>query len=132
LKIPTLLDKFELSLDEGVLVFATGFGSRVSTLSLISYWISDDSKAALYAAIAVVENIGHAVGDPSLQQIFAATLRLHLRPVWQALPFFVAAVSGLCIVVHFEAYVQIGSILLGGLVDYVYKDGERRKHCRRC
>jgi len=74
-------------------VFAAGFGSRVSTLSLISYWISGDSKATLYAAIAVVENIGHAIGDPSLQQIFAAVLRLRLSPFWQALPFFVAAVS---------------------------------------
>jgi hypothetical protein len=52
----------------------------------------DDSKATIYAAIAVIENIGHAVGDPSLQQIFAATLRLHFSPFWQALPFFVAAV----------------------------------------
>jgi hypothetical protein len=77
----------------GVLVFAAGFGSRVSALSLVSNWISEDSKATLFAAIAVVENLGHAVGDPSLQQIFAATLRLDLPPFWQALPFFVAAVS---------------------------------------
>ncbi len=75
-----------------VLVFAAGFGSRVSTLSLVSYWISDGSKATLYAAIAVVENIGHAIGDPTLQQIFAATLRLRLPQFWQALPFIVAAV----------------------------------------
>ena len=97
--------KYELTLVQGVFVFAAGFGSRVSTLSLISYWISDDSKATLYAAIAVVENIGHAIGDPSLQQIFAATLRLHLTPFWQALPFFVAAVSRLGIFVRCEAYV---------------------------
>jgi len=62
----------------------------VSTLSLVSYWIPDSSKATLYAAIAVLENMGHAVGDPSMQQIFAATLKL--PPIWHALPFFVAAV----------------------------------------
>jgi hypothetical protein len=85
---------FRLTDRQAVFVYAAGFGSRVSTLSLISYWISDDSKATLYAAIAVVENIGHAVGDPSLQQIFAVALRLQFNPFWQALPFFVAAVSG--------------------------------------
>lgn len=65
----------------------------MSTLSLISYWIPDDSKATLYATVAVIENIGHAIGDPILQQIFAATLRLQWSSFWQALPFFVAAVS---------------------------------------
>lgn len=79
----------------GVLVFASGFGSRVSALSLVSHWISDDTKATLYAAIAVLENLGHAIGDPSLHQIFAATLRLQFSPFWQALPFFIASVSNL-------------------------------------
>jgi hypothetical protein len=100
LKLLNVLFKFELTLLEGVFVFAAGFGSRISTLSLLSYWISDDSKATLYAAIAVVENIGHAIGDPSLQQIFATTLRLHWSPFWQALPFFFAAVRDLGIFVH--------------------------------
>jgi hypothetical protein len=120
LKQLNLIFKFNLILLEGVFIFAAGFGSRVSTLSLISYWTSDDSKATLYAAIAVVENIGHAVGDPSLQQIFATTLRLHWSSFWQALPFFVAAVCYLGILVRNEANKHLGSILLGGLVDYVY------------
>jgi hypothetical protein len=63
----------------------------VFALSLVSYWISDDSKATLYAAIVVLESLGHAVGDPLIQQIFAASL--DLLPFWQAMPFFVGAVS---------------------------------------
>jgi hypothetical protein len=74
-----------------VFIFASGFGSRVSALSLVSYWISDDTKATLYASITVLESLGHAVGDPSMQQVFAAALRLPY--FWHALPFFVAAVS---------------------------------------
>jgi hypothetical protein len=76
---------------EAVFVFAAGFGSRVSALSLVSYWISDDAKATMYAAIAVLESLGHFIGDPSMQQILAASLRL--SPFWQALPFFVGSVG---------------------------------------
>ncbi|KAG9240836.1 major facilitator superfamily domain-containing protein [Calycina marina] len=73
----------------GVAIFAAGFGSRVSALSLVSYWIPDDAKATLYATITVLESIGHAIGDPSIQQLFAASLAF---PVfWQAMPFFFAA-----------------------------------------
>lgn len=76
----------------GVAIFAAGFGSRVSTLSLVSYWISDDAKGTIYAAITVLESLGHAIGDPSMLQILAASLEF--PPFWQALPFFVTAVSG--------------------------------------
>ncbi|KAJ8060395.1 hypothetical protein OCU04_010725 [Sclerotinia nivalis] len=64
--------------------------SRVSTLSLISHFIPASSLATLYASIAVLENLGHAINDPSMQYIFAATLRL--PSFWHALPFFVAAI----------------------------------------
>ncbi|KAF7869806.1 hypothetical protein EAF04_004590 [Stromatinia cepivora] len=74
----------------GVSIFAAGFGSRVSTLSLISHFIPASSLATLYASIAVLENLGHAINDPSMQHIFAATLRL--PSFWHALPFFVAAI----------------------------------------
>jgi hypothetical protein len=63
----------------------------VSALSLVSYWISNDAKATLYAAIVVLESLGHAVGDPAIQQIFAGCLGL--PPFWRAMPFFIAAVS---------------------------------------
>lgn len=73
----------------GICIFAAGFGSRVSALSLISYWIPSESKATLYAAIAVLENLGHAIGDPSMQQLFATALELPSH--WLALPFYVTA-----------------------------------------
>ncbi|KAK6586895.1 hypothetical protein PZA11_000185 [Diplocarpon coronariae] len=73
----------------GVSVYAAGFGSRVSSLALISYWISDDAKASFFAAIVVLESLGHAVGDPLIQQIFAASLSL--PPFWMAMPFFFGA-----------------------------------------
>lgn len=59
----------------------------------MSHFIPASSLATLYASIAVLENLGHAINDPSMQHIFAATLRL--PPVWHALPFFVAAVGSL-------------------------------------
>jgi hypothetical protein len=70
---------------KGVSVFAAGFGSRVFALSLVSYWISDDANATLYAAIVVLESLGHAIGDPAAS--------LGLPPFWQAMPFFVGSVS---------------------------------------
>lgn len=51
----------------------------------------DHSKASFYAAAAILENIGHAFGDPMMQQIFAAVMG---GPVfWLATPFFFAGVS---------------------------------------
>ncbi|TAQ83137.1 hypothetical protein B7494_g8540 [Chlorociboria aeruginascens] len=86
-------------------VLQLGFGSRVSTLSLVSYWIPDSSKATLYAAIAALENMGHFVGDPSLQMIFAATLRL--SNAWHAMPFFVAAIL-YCLAGFSTVFIKIG------------------------
>lgn len=88
---PYLYSKTLLIFLPGVFIFAAGFGSRVFALSLVSYWISDDAKATLYAAIVVLESLGHAAGDPSIQHIFAASLSF--PPFWQAMPFFVGAVS---------------------------------------
>lgn len=98
----------------------------------MSYWISDDSKATFYAAIAVIENIGHAIGDPSLQQIFAATLRLELNPFWQALPFFVAAVSRSIGLVCVNTNGHLGSLWFGRFVNYVYMYREGQNYCHRC
>jgi len=61
-------------------------------LSLVSFWISEDSKGGFYAAIAVLENIGHAVCDPTLQYTFAAMLGKSSK-AWLAVPFFVVSVS---------------------------------------
>jgi len=93
----------------GVAIFAGGFGSRVSALALVSYWISDDAKAMLYAAVGSLESLGHAFGDPSMQQIFAKSLLF--SPFWQALPFFVAAVSKPC-----DSLPLLGLIVLQGTI----------------
>lgn len=75
---------------KGVAIFATGFGSRVSALSLISHSLPDPAKATAYACITVLESLGHAVGDPGMQYIFAASM--NFGGVWMGMPFFVAAV----------------------------------------
>ncbi|CZT06210.1 uncharacterized protein RAG0_12028 [Rhynchosporium agropyri] len=83
-------------IDARVFIFSAGFGSRVSTLSYTSYMIPDSFKASFYAALASLENIGHAFGDPAMQQIFAAVIRG--PKVWFVTPFFVVAlVEGLYI-----------------------------------
>jgi hypothetical protein len=53
--------------------------------------ITPTDKATVYAGITVLESLGHAVGDPGMQHIFAASLKL--ETFWLAMPFFVAAVS---------------------------------------
>jgi hypothetical protein len=57
----------------------------------VAYWIADDLKATFFATIVVFESLGHAVGDPTMQQIFASSLKL--PEFWWAFPFFVGAVS---------------------------------------
>ncbi|KAF8861648.1 MFS general substrate transporter [Acephala macrosclerotiorum] len=86
-----------LLLPVGVFIFASGFGSRVSALSLVAYWIPDDTKATFFAAIVVFESLGHAIFDPAMQQIFATSLKL--AEFWWALPFFVGAGLYFCAVV---------------------------------
>lgn len=72
-------------------MYTAGFGSKISTLALISYYIEDDSKAKFYAAVAVLENIGHGLGDPLIQHIFASVV--DRGGYWLAAPFFVEAVG---------------------------------------
>lgn len=89
--IPDTLPVMYVNLLLGVLVFSGGFGTRVHAIALATHWIAKDFKATFYTAIAVLENVGHMLGDPAMQQIFAGTLRM--SPFWHALPFFVASVS---------------------------------------
>lgn len=75
----------------GVLVFAAGFGSSVSALSLISHWVKDADKPAVYAAVVVLQSLGHAVGDPCLWSAYS--FGLGKGDGWQALPFYTVSVS---------------------------------------
>ncbi|KAH8808887.1 hypothetical protein F5884DRAFT_676898, partial [Xylogone sp. PMI_703] len=88
----------------GVLIFSGGFGTRIHAIALATHWIAKDFKATSYTSIAVLENIGHMLGDPAMQQIFAATLRA--APFWLALPFFVASALYLLAVIA-TAFVKI-------------------------
>ena len=74
-----------------VLVYTFGFGTRVSLIALLSAWIDDSAKAQFFAAVGVLETVGHGFGDPAIQQVFAAVVG---RKDWLlGLPFFVAGVS---------------------------------------
>lgn len=72
-----------------VVVFATGFGCRVSILALVTSWASDDIRARLYGVIQIIENAGMLMAEPLLQNIFAASLKL--SKAWSSLTFIVAA-----------------------------------------
>jgi hypothetical protein len=74
-----------------VLVFAVGFGTRVSTLSLVTSWSNENMRARVYGVIQIVENIGKLSAEPLLLNIFAAALKF--PKFWLGLPFFTAAVS---------------------------------------
>lgn len=75
----------------------------------------DHTKAALYAAVTVFQTLGHAIGDPSLQQLYASTLHPHITPFWQGLPFFVSSVSPLTTCFAFVLTGQQGLYFLSGL-----------------
>ncbi|PSR81236.1 hypothetical protein BD289DRAFT_43846 [Coniella lustricola] len=72
-----------------VLFFATGYGTRVAVLSLVTAWTDEDTRASTFGFAQIVEGIGRMCGDPILLRIFAATLSM--SRAWQGLPFYVAA-----------------------------------------
>lgn len=76
-------------------------------------------KATFFAAIVVFESLGHAVGDPSMQQIFASSLKL--PEFWWALPFFTGAVSTLANPKVLEMDTNMsGTVLLRSIVFNVH------------
>jgi hypothetical protein len=80
-----------LTIPAAVLVFATGFGCRISTLALATSWVHESLRGRFFGAIQIFENIGLLIADPILQNVFAASLKLN--PAWLPLTFFVASVS---------------------------------------
>lgn len=80
----------------GVLVFALGFGSSVSALSLVSHWIPDGDRPTFYAAVVVLQSLGHAIGDPGLMMVYSWGLGRRGGggwEGWEASPFFAVSVS---------------------------------------
>ncbi|TAQ85799.1 hypothetical protein B7494_g5856 [Chlorociboria aeruginascens] len=72
-----------------VVVFAAGFGIRISMLSLVTSWVDEDLRGRLYGIIQIVENVGLLIWEPILENIFAASFQL--PRFWLATPFFVAS-----------------------------------------
>ena len=73
-----------------LVIFALGFGARVSTFSVLSSWVNKEHSAQVYGIVAVIENLGVLAGEPTLQNLFAATL--NFSGVWRGTPFFCTAV----------------------------------------
>ncbi|KAK7704419.1 hypothetical protein SLS64_008606 [Diaporthe eres] len=73
------------------LLFATGYGTRVAVLSLVTSWTDEDTRASTFGIAQIVEGIGRMCGDPILLRIFAKSMRMD--GLLQGLPFYVAAVS---------------------------------------
>lgn len=73
-----------------VLFFATGYGTRVAVLSLVTAWTDEDTRASTFGFAQIVEGIGRMCGDPILLRIFARSMTM--EGTMMGLPFFVAAV----------------------------------------
>ena len=73
-----------------LVIFAFGYGARVSTFSVLSSWVNKEHSARFYGIVAVIENLGVLAGEPTLQNVFAATL--DFSGVWRGTPFFCTAV----------------------------------------
>lgn len=74
-----------------VLLFATGYGTRVAVMSLITVWTDEDVRASTFGIAQIVEATGRMCGDPILLKIFGASLQW--EGLLSGLPFFVASVS---------------------------------------
>lgn len=79
-----------LTLLPAVLFFATGYGTRVAVLSLVTAWTDEDTRASTFGLAQVVEGVGRMCGDPILLRIFATSMGMD--GVLMGLPFFIAAV----------------------------------------
>ncbi|POS79233.1 hypothetical protein DHEL01_v202356 [Diaporthe helianthi] len=73
------------------LLFATGYGTRVAVLSLITSWTDEDTRASTFGIAQIVEGVGRMAGDPILLRIFARSMRMD--GILQGLPFYLAAVG---------------------------------------
>lgn len=73
-----------------VLFFATGYGTRVAVLSLVTAWTDEGTRASTFGFAQIVEGIGRMCGDPILLRIFARSMTM--EGTLMGLPFFAAAV----------------------------------------
>ena len=97
---------FSLTSDAAVVVFAAGFGCRMSVVALSTSWLDRELRARFFGAIQVLENVGLLISDPNMQIMFAAALRL--PDAWLAIPFFfVSAIYLIAAIAAFFVHFKI-------------------------
>jgi hypothetical protein len=78
------------------MIYALGFGSRTTAISMITSWFDIHLRARLYSTILITELVGMIIGEPLLQNVLAVAVRL--PRIWQGLSFFVCGVRGHAII----------------------------------
>ncbi|KAF2261848.1 MFS general substrate transporter [Lojkania enalia] len=80
-----------------LIVYATGFGVRLSILAVLTACVSSTKETArLYTLVATTDAVAHMIASPSLQWVWGRAL--HIGGRWVVLPFLVLMVSSLLIV----------------------------------
>lgn len=67
------------------MIYALGFGSRSTLLSLITSWIDPGGIGSLYSAVFLIEQLGMLFGEPLLQNLLGVAV--DLEHPWKGLPF---------------------------------------------
>ena len=78
-----------------LLVFSVGNGVRAPLLAVVSTYVNTSLETGrLFTIMSVTDAFSHMVGDPLVQTIWRAALKL--QGPWLMLPFFVISVSPPC------------------------------------
>lgn len=75
-----------------LIVYAMGFGVRLSILAVLSSFVSAMSESGkLYTLVATTDAIAHLIASPLLQYLWSRALKIGGR--WIVLPFMVLTVD---------------------------------------
>lgn len=77
------------------MIFAAGFGTRVSTLSLTTFWTTQNLRGRVFGVVQILENMGKLFAEPGMLKIFAASMDLPTSRL--GMPFFLATVRFQCV-----------------------------------
>lgn len=73
-----------------LIVYASGFGVRLSVLAVITTFVSKEETGRLYTLIATTDAIAHMIASPLLQWIWGRAI--HIGGQWIVLPFLILMV----------------------------------------
>ncbi len=74
-----------------LIVYATGFGVRLSVLAVLTEFVNSRKETAkLYTLVATTDAVAHMIASPLLQKVWSKGLQLGGR--WIVLPFLVLMV----------------------------------------